>query len=99
MPPHLQMDKQLSQRDLDKAKTSGSRCPGLRKLRVTPPNVPTYLTVQGHIQWYLKVFSFPQVMLISANLAVFFFFIQFFSETLFRQEPGSSNGHRSNGAA
>lgn len=73
MPPGLQMDKQLSQSDPDKAKTSGSCCPGLRELQVTPPNVPTYLPVQGHILWYLKAFSFPLVLLISPSVAVFFF--------------------------
>jgi len=95
------MDQQLSQSDLDKAKTSGSCCPGPRELQVTPPNVPTYLTVQGHILWYLKDFSFPQVMLIiSPNVALSFLFsFSFFSETLFWQELGSRNGHHSNGAA
>lgn len=40
---------------------------------VTPLNAPTYLTVQGHILWYLKAFSFPQVMLVSPSVAVCFF--------------------------
>lgn len=42
MPPGLQVDKELSQSDLDKA--SGSHCPGLRELQVTPPSVPTSLS-------------------------------------------------------
>lgn len=42
MPPGLQVDKELSQSDLDKA--SGSHCPGLRELQVTPPSVPTRLS-------------------------------------------------------
>lgn len=57
------------------------------------------LTVQGHNLWYLKSFSFPQVMLTTSHVAVFLFWIHFFSKTVFWQEPGSSNGHHSNRAA